>query len=100
MTHFPSFRALPYTCKQREGEVQCGQGTIVFFTPEHPQSPLSVLVKKQGPGQFGISVQVHDLKAAQRVVEQETRAKFKLEREHFVVPAELAAGTYIEFVQQ
>jgi Glyoxalase-like domain len=84
-------------------EVLCGQGTIVFFAPENPHSPLSVLVKKQGLGPFGISLQVNDLKTAHHVVEQGTKSKFKLERDRqrssFVVPAELAAGTYIEFVQ-
>jgi hypothetical protein len=85
-------------------EVRCGQGTIVFFAPEHSRSPLSVLVKKQGFGPFGISVQVNDLKTAQHVVEQGTKAKFKLERDRqwssFVVPAKLTAGTYIEFMQK
>jgi hypothetical protein len=85
-------------------EVQCGHGTIVFFAPTHPDSPLAALVKKQGPGPFGISVSVADLKTARRVVQDGTHAKFAIERagsqSGFIVPADLAAGTFVEFVQQ
>jgi Glyoxalase-like domain len=84
-------------------EVPCGQGSIVFFEPAHQNSPIAALVKKQGLGPFGISVGVADLKTAQRVVEEGTHAKFQIQhsgnRTSFIVPAELAAGTVIEFVQ-
>jgi hypothetical protein len=85
-------------------EVQCGQGTLIFFEPVHQNSPLAVLVRKQGLGPFGISVAVADLKTAQRIVQQGTQAKFGIQytgsRASFIVPAGLAAGTFIEFVQQ
>jgi hypothetical protein len=85
-------------------EVECGQGTIVFFEPAKPNSPLAAFVKKQGPGPFGISVAVADLKTARRVVQEGTHTKFALQRDgkqmRFVVPASLAAGAFVEFVQQ
>jgi hypothetical protein len=85
-------------------EVQCGQGTIVFFEPAHPNSPLAALVKKQGHGPFGVSIGVADLRTAQRVVQEGTHARYHIQhngsRTSFIVPAALAAGTVIEFVQQ
>ena len=85
-------------------EVQCGQGTLVFFEATHQNSPLAALIAKQGLGPFGISVEVADLKTAQRIVQQGTHAKFGIQhtgkRMSFIVPAQLASGTFIEFVQQ
>jgi Glyoxalase-like domain len=83
---------------------QCGQGTLVFFQPMNQTSPLAVLVKKSGYGLFGVSIAVADIKKAEQIVEQGTGRKFSIERAEgrsgFVVPAELAAGTFVEFVQQ
>jgi hypothetical protein len=46
---------------------------------------------------------VADLKTAQRIVQQKTHAKIGIQQlgngVSFIVPAELAAGTFIEFVQ-
>ncbi len=85
-------------------EVQCGQGTIVFFQPGKANSLLAALVKKQGLGPIGISVAVADLKTAQRIVQEGTHAKFAIQRSgtqmSLIVPAEFAAGTFVEFVQQ
>lgn len=85
-------------------EVQCGQGTILFFQPLNRKGSLSPLVTKRGFGPFGLSVAVADLKVAQQVVQQGTNAKFAIQqtenRKSFVVPEELAAGSFIEFVQQ
>jgi len=84
--------------------VQCGQGTLVFFETAHQNSPLSALVEKQGRGLFRISIGVADLKTAQRIVQQGTHAKFGIQQlgkqASFIVPAELAGGTFIEFVQE
>jgi hypothetical protein len=85
-------------------EVQCGQGTLVFFEPVHEHSPLAALVDKQGFGLFGISIGVADLKTAQRIVQQGTQVKFRIQRlgnqASFVVPSDLAGGTFLEFVQE
>ena len=85
-------------------EVQCGEGTIVFFEATHRDSALANLVKERGLGPFGISVGVADLKRAQRIVQDGTHASFELQRVQnrlsFIVPSELAAGTVFEFVQQ
>jgi hypothetical protein len=85
-------------------EVQCGQGTIVFFEPAHPHSLLAEFVGKHGLGPFGVSIEVTDLKKALRVVQQGTNLKLTVQRvgnrTSFIVPAESAAGTFIEFVQQ
>jgi hypothetical protein len=85
-------------------EVQCGQGTIVFFQPLNQKGALAPLVTKRGFGPFGLSVAVGDLKAAQQIVQQGTNTKFPIQqtddRKSFVVPEELAAGSFIEFVQQ
>jgi len=47
---------------------------------------------------------VADLKTAQRIVQQGTHAKFGIQQlgkqASFIVPAELAGGTFIEFVQE
>jgi hypothetical protein len=89
---------------EKGAEVECGQGTIVFFEAVKQNGPLGALVKRQGLGPFGISVSVTDLKTAQRVVQAGTHAKFGIQRTgtrmSFIVPAELAAGTFVEFVQQ
>ena len=85
-------------------EVQCGEGTIVFFEAAHPNSALAILVKKRGLGPFGISVGVADLKTAQRIVQEGAHASFEIQhaenRMSFVVPSQVAAGTVFEFVQQ
>jgi len=85
-------------------EVQCGQGTIVLFEPANKNSPLAALIKKQGFGPFGISISVADLKTAQRVIQDGTHSKLGIQRSgtfaSFIVPAGLAAGTFVEFVQQ
>jgi hypothetical protein len=84
--------------------VHCGQGTIVFFEPAHRHSPLAEFVRMHGLGPFGFSVEVADLKTALDVVQQGTDAKLTVQRVDnrtaFIVPAESAAGTFIEFVQQ
>jgi hypothetical protein len=84
--------------------VQCGGGTIVFFEPKHPDSKLSSLVRKKGLGPFGISVGVANLKSAQRIIQEGTQATFEIRdeksRRSFIVPAELAAGTVFQFVQE
>jgi hypothetical protein len=85
-------------------EVQCGQGTIVFFQPLNQKGALAPLITKRGFGPFGVSVAVADLKVAQQIVQQGTNTKFPIQqsddRKSFVVPEELAAGSFIEFVQQ
>lgn len=84
--------------------VQCGQGTLVFFEAAHQNSLLASFVAKKGLGPFGISVGVADLTTAQRIVQEGMQAKFEIQhsgnRMSFVVPAELAAGIFIEFVQE
>jgi hypothetical protein len=56
------------------------------------------------PMKNGISVEVADLNTAQRIVKQGTHVKFGIQhlgrRKSFIVPAEIAAGTFIEFVQE
>jgi hypothetical protein len=85
-------------------EVQCGEGTVVFFEAAHPDSALANLVKKRGLGPFGISVGVADLKMAQRIVQDGTHTSFETQqtenRMSFIIPSEVAAGTVFEFVQQ
>jgi hypothetical protein len=85
-------------------EVQCGRGTIVFFESANPGSGLATAIKKNGLGPFGFSVAVHNLRAAKQVVENATNGRFAIEqfgnRSSFVVPASIAAGNFIEFVQE
>jgi len=85
-------------------EVQCGQGAIVFFAPVNGNSALSQLVKDQGLGPFGFSIAVANLQTAQKIAEQGMNTRFGIQRAgnriSFVVPARLAAGTFVEFVQQ
>ena len=92
------------TLGEKGREVQCGQGTLVFIEPAHKNSPLAALVDKQGFGLFGISIGVADLKTAQRIVQQGTHAKFKIQQlgnqVSFIVPSDLAGGTFLEFVQE
>lgn len=94
------FRALGATGR----EVECGAGTIVFFGPPGPDSPLARLIERQGFGPFGISLAVADLKTAQAVIQQGTHKKFAIlhsgRGDSFIVPAEFAAGAFFEFVQQ
>jgi Glyoxalase-like domain len=92
------------TLGEKGVEVQCGQGTIVFFEPAHEKSPLAAVVAKKGLGPLGISIGVADLKTAQRIVQEGTHSSFEIQRlgkrTSLVVPAELAAGMFIEFVQE
>jgi hypothetical protein len=85
-------------------EVQCGAGTIVFFGPPSHNSSLARLLGRHGFGAFGISIEVADLGTAQKVIEEATHRKFVIQHSgsaiSFVVPAEAAAGTYFEFIQQ
>lgn len=85
-------------------EVECGIGAFVFFEAANPRGALSAYVKQKGLGPFGFSVSVVDLKAAQRVVEQGTNRKFAIRklasRSSFMVPAAVAGGSFVEFVQQ
>jgi hypothetical protein len=61
-------------------------------------------VDKQGFGLFGISIGAADLKTAQRIVQQGTHAKFNIQQPgnqvSFIVPSDLAGGTFLEFVQE
>lgn len=101
---FPATRSHIAALGETGEEVQCGEGTIVFFEAKHPDSQLAAIVRKKGLGPFGISVGVANLKAAQRIVKEGTQATFEIRveksRRSFVVPAELAAGTVFEFVQE
>jgi hypothetical protein len=85
-------------------EVKCGQGTIVFFEASHSNSPLSMYLKRHRLGLVGISVEVADLKTAQQIVQEGTHKDFKIKRDgkriSFTVPADLAVGSFVEFVQQ
>lgn len=85
-------------------EVQCGQGTIMFFQARNQTSALSTQVKKGGLGLIGVAIAVADLRTAQRIIEEATNKKFPImhtgNRMGFVVPAAMAAGTYIELDQQ
>jgi hypothetical protein len=56
----------PKALGEKGREVQFGQGTLVFFEPTQRNSPLAALVAKQGLGPFGISVDVADLKTANK----------------------------------
>jgi hypothetical protein len=55
-------------------------------------------------GPFGISVEVADLETALKVVQQGTHKKLAIQPSgraiSFIVPPDLAAGTFFEFVQQ
>ena len=84
----------------RGREVACGSGSIVFWEPAKDTSRLGSLIKIYGLGPFGVSVEVSDLQKAHRIVELGTQSKLPIDRNSFVVPGDLAGGTWIEFVQQ
>lgn len=85
-------------------EVQCGEGTLIFFEATHQGSSLAAFVKRHGLGPFGISVEVADIKTAQRIIEHGMQTRFNIQRNgkerSFVVPEQMAGGLYIEFVQR
>lgn len=84
----------------RGREVACGKGSIVFWEPVNNASLLASLIKKYGLGPFGIGVEVADLRKAHQIAELGTQSKLPIDRNSFVVPGDLAGGTWIEFVQQ
>ena len=85
-------------------EVQCGEGTMIFFEATREGSPLGAFVKRHGLGPFGISVEVADIKTAQRIIEDGTKTRFDIQRigkqRSFVVSEQITGGLYMEFVQQ
>jgi hypothetical protein len=81
-------------------QVACGRGSIVFWEPVNNASLLASLIKKYGLGPFGIGVEVADLRKAHQIAELGTQSKLPIDRNSFVVPGDLAGGTWIEFVQQ
>jgi hypothetical protein len=88
----------------RGREVQCGVGTIVFWEPMEKNGTLATIIKREGLGPFGVGVEVADLNRAHDIAEQGTGKKLTLNsvsgRKRFVVPGDLASGTWIEFVQR
>ncbi len=87
----------------RGREVQCGQGTIVFWAPDKKGGPLSAMLQRGELGPFGVSFGVEDLNRARAIVEQGTGRKLRIQdgdRKRFVVPAEGAGGIWVEFVQE
>lgn len=87
----------------RGREVLCGSGTIIFWEPSKSDGVVAALLSKKGPGPFGISVDVADLKRAHDLVEQGVGTKLPIvkngDRQSFVVPGALAANTWVEFAQ-
>jgi hypothetical protein len=73
----------------------------VFWRSVKDGGALAELVKKQGLGAFGVSIGVADLDKAHQIAEQGMQAKLPIEEKRsFLVPGEMASGTWIEFVQQ
>lgn len=87
----------------RGREVQCGQGTVVFWSAATETGPLSAMVKN-GAGPFGISIGVEDLNRAHEIAEQGTGRRLAIEnkqgRKRFLVPSDAAGGIWVEFVQE
>jgi hypothetical protein len=75
-------------------EVQCGEGSMIFFEATHEGSSLTAFVKRHGLGPFGISVEVADIKAAQRIFEDGTKTQFPIQHigkdRSFVVSEQIA----------
>jgi len=88
----------------RGREVQCGQGTIVFWEADKEGGPLSTIVRSGGLGPFGVSVGVEDLNRAHDIAEHGTGRQLHIEknqgRDRFLVSAEAAGGIWVEFVQE
>ncbi len=87
----------------RGQEVQCGQGTIVFWTAASHDAALSALVTTGGLGPFGVSVGVEDLNRAHELVEQGIGQRLPIRkvdgRTRFLVPGDAAGGIWVEFVK-
>jgi hypothetical protein len=79
----------------RGREVQCGQGTIVFWEGAKDRNlPL---------GPFGVSIGVDDINRAHEIAEKGMGRQLRLEkydgRTRFLVPPDGAGGIWLEFVQ-
>jgi hypothetical protein len=86
----------------RGREVECGQGRIVFWEAMNDGAQLSALIRSRGLGPFGVSVGVTDLNRAHQIVEEGTRRQLRIQTggaSSFVVPAEAAAGIWLEFAE-
>ena len=87
----------------RGREVQCGQGTIVFWTAGKKKGAISAMIQKGELGPFGVSFGVENINRAHAVAEQGTGKKLRIQRDggrrRFLVPAEAAGGIWVEFVQ-
>ncbi len=100
---FPQIAELASNALGAHGrEVQCGQGTIVFWEPAKG-SALEGLITHRGFGPFGVSLGVADVNVAHNIVEEGTGEKFPMIKdggsERFLVPPELTGGTCIDFCQ-
>jgi catechol 2,3-dioxygenase-like lactoylglutathione lyase family enzyme len=87
----------------RGHEVECGLGSIVFWEPASQSGPVASRLKQKGPGPFGFSAGVSDLKKAHEVAAQGMQTNFTLDngggRKSFTVPGEFAGGVWVEFVE-
>lgn len=88
----------------RGRQVEYSQGAIVFWQPSGTGGALSELIRKQGLGPFGLSVGVADIRRAHEIAERGTNSRLPIvesdSRRSFLVPANLVAGAWIEFVQE
>lgn len=84
-------------------QVACGQGSIEFWEPASRGGQLASLLKQKGPGPFGFSVGVADLRRAHDVAQEGFQTKLAIEdqsdRKSVSVPGGLTGGVWVEFVQ-
>jgi hypothetical protein len=92
------------TLQARGREMACGIGQIVLWQPDSARSPLATLMERQGEGPFGFRVEVSRLVLAQRVVEEGTRQRVRVEDggagRFFLVPPQATEGAWIEFSER
>jgi hypothetical protein len=100
----PAGRKLRSSALEAVGwQVSCGHGFIDFLQPLGRGGPVASMLSQKGPGPFGVSVSVSNLKTAQGLIEESFKTKFALENQGahkgFTMSGKLTGGVWIQFLQ-
>lgn len=85
-------------------EIEAGQGSILLLQPTGKQGPVSGFLSRRTEGIVGVSIEVEDLAAARRLIENNTRQSLKEYRGFFgrsiLVPPQLTCDVWLELFQR
>ncbi len=84
-------------------EIIAGRGIILLLQPKGPSGEVAAFLKRRGEGIIGVSIEVKDLRAAQELIQRNTRARLPLHRgffgESLLISDSIAHGIWMEMFQ-